>query len=51
VLHITSDLGYGSQGAGDVIPANANLDFLVELLKIGDAEADIPNEAACCIIL
>ena len=37
VLHITSDYGYGNQGAGQgVIPPNADLDFEVELLQIGD---------------
>lgn len=34
MLHITSDYGYGPQGAGGVIPPNADLDFKVELLKI-----------------
>ena len=34
VLHITSDYGYGSRGAGGVIPPNAALDFEVELLEI-----------------
>jgi FK506-binding protein 1 len=34
VLHITSDYGYGSAGAGGVIPPNADLDFEVELLAI-----------------
>ena len=50
ILHITSDYGYGSQGAGGVIPPNADLDFEVELLKIGDKEADIPS-SSCCLIL
>jgi len=37
VLHISSDYGYGAQGAGQgVIPPNADLDFEVELLQIGD---------------
>jgi len=34
ILHITSDYGYGSRGAGADIPPNADLVFDVELLKI-----------------
>ena len=33
-LNITSDYGYGQQGAGGVIPPNADLVFEVELLSI-----------------
>jgi FK506-binding protein 1 len=35
ILNITSDYGYGSRGAGNVIPPNADLVFEVELLSIG----------------
>ena len=34
MLYIPSNLGYGQQGAGDVIPPNANIVFEVELLEI-----------------
>lgn len=33
-LHITADSGYGAQGAGNVIPPNADLVFEVELLAV-----------------
>eukprot|EP01104_Vermistella_antarctica_P012365 TRINITY_DN3566_c0_g1_i1.p1 TRINITY_DN3566_c0_g1~~TRINITY_DN3566_c0_g1_i1.p1 ORF type:complete len:120 (+),score=37.14 TRINITY_DN3566_c0_g1_i1:31-360(+) len=33
-LHITADFGYGAQGAGGVIPPNADLIFEVDLLEI-----------------
>jgi FK506-binding protein 1 len=40
ILHISSDYGYGARGAGNgLIPPHADLDFRVELLQIGDAEA------------
>ena len=44
-LEITSDFGYGPQGAGGVIPPNADLNFEVELLAIGDQKA--PVKSAC----
>jgi FKBP-type peptidyl-prolyl cis-trans isomerase len=51
-LLITSDFGYGSEGAGGgVIPPNAALVFEVELLGIGDMQANIPSEGGCCVIL
>ena len=34
-LVIPSDLGYGAQGAGGVIPPNATLHFTIQLLSIG----------------
>lgn len=37
-LHIPSHLGYGEQGAGKLIPANANLIFDVELLEVVDTD-------------
>lgn len=50
-LHISSDYGYGRDGAGDVIPPNADLVFEVELMKIGNMDSGIaPEEAMCCII-
>jgi FKBP-type peptidyl-prolyl cis-trans isomerase len=33
IFYIPSHLGYGMQGAGDLIPANANLIFEIELLE------------------
>ncbi|GAX19801.1 FK506-binding protein 1 [Fistulifera solaris] len=38
-LHISSDYGYGTRGAGGVIPPNADLVFDVELLAINGVEA------------
>jgi len=50
VLNISSDFGYGEQGAADVIPPNADLKFEVELLQIGQLKA-AANMSSCCIIL
>jgi FKBP-type peptidyl-prolyl cis-trans isomerase len=33
-LEIPAKLGYGKRGAGDAIPGNATLHFLVELIEI-----------------
>lgn len=35
-LVIPPDLGYGEQGAGDVIPPNATLIFMIEVLEVGE---------------
>lgn len=48
-LLISSDYGYGAQGIGP-IPPNADLVFEVELLKIGEMEANLPAEGGCCVI-
>ena len=34
ILEISSDYGYGTRGAGGVIPPNADLKFEVDLIKI-----------------
>ena len=33
IFYIPSHLGYGEQGAGDLIPPNANIVFEIELLE------------------
>jgi len=40
-LVVPPELGYGDQGAGDVIPAGATLLFEVELLNIADGPAPV----------
>jgi peptidylprolyl isomerase len=44
-LFIPSNLAYGAQGAGGVIPPNANLSFYVEVLEIKDAPQPIAHES------
>jgi len=52
LLNIDSDFGYGAQGAGGVIPPNADLKFEVELLQIGAKKAaGTGGGDSCCIIL
>ena len=53
ILKISSDYGYGSRGAGGVIPPNADLNFEVELLAIGDKKAPgfgSSSGSACAIM-
>ncbi len=35
LLMIPARLGYGAKGVDDMVPANANLIFVIELLKLG----------------
>lgn len=50
VLHLSSDFGYGEEGAGNgVIPPNADLIFEVQLLGINDTKA--VTGGACCVVL
>jgi len=44
-LDITSDYGYGDEGAGSAIPPNADLVFDVELIKIGAS-----GGKGCCVL-
>ena len=39
MLKITSDYGYGAEGAPGAIPPNADLNFEVELLAVGEQKA------------
>ena len=49
VLDISSDLGYGEEGAGNgVIPPNADLLFEVQLLGIN---AQTAPSGGCCIVM
>ena len=51
VLTVTSDFGYGSRGAGGVIPPNADLRFEVELLAIGSLNAKSSSSVcSSCVV-
>ena len=51
-LQISSDYGYGSRGAPGAIPPNADLNFEVELLAIGDKKAPgFTDSSSWCTIL
>ena len=50
VLTMTSDYGYGSAGAGGVIPPNADLRFEVELLRVGDKGAPTSSICSSCSV-
>merc|ERR1719261_218049 len=43
ILEIPAAKGYGSEGAGGVIPPNAALNFEIELLAINGKEAQGPE--------
>mmetsp|Transcript_29626 Transcript_29626/g.94794 ORF Transcript_29626/g.94794 Transcript_29626/m.94794 type:complete len:132 (-) Transcript_29626:300-695(-) len=46
-LHVTSDYGYGVQGAGP-IPPNADLEFDVELVAIGNEAIPGSSSVSTC---
>ena len=50
VLTVSSDFGYGSLGAGGVIPPNADLRFEVELLAIGSLRAKSSSVCSSCTV-
>ena len=50
MLKISSDYGYGARGAPGAIPPNADLNFEVELLAIGDKKAPGFSESSCVIL-
>jgi FK506-binding protein 1 len=50
VLKVSSEYGYGAKGAAGVIPPNADLNFEVELLAIGDKKAPGFSESTCSIL-
>ena len=52
ILRITSDYGYGAEGAPGAIPPNADLNFEVELLAIGNLKAPgSRNGSSTCSLL
>ena len=50
MLKISSDYGYGARGAPGAIPPNADLNFEVELLAIGDKRAPGFSESSCTVL-
>ena len=50
-LDITADYGYGKTGVGNVIPANADLVFEVEILKINSLAAGWQEAKGCCVVM
>lgn len=51
ILKISSDYGYGESGAPGAIPPNADLNFEVELLAIGNQKAPGFVGGGSCVIL